>query len=114
MILRHRGVYVALVTAVCLAGITACSDSKRLSKIEAACLDAGKFSVADCRCIAEGAADSNLSDLGITWLEAQFAADEDDESRLSRGVSNELLLSEYIKYSDRILQPMRFCETQGN
>jgi len=99
---------VSLPPLLALLLLSACSDSERLTRIETACRDAGKFDAPLCRCIAEGADQSTLSDLGIQWLEAQFGAA--DGETLKKGLSPDLTMVEYLKYADRIAEPERFCK----
>ena len=104
----------AFAFGVALASMMAgCADSERLSRIEAACVGAGRLDPQLCRCIAEGADESQLSDAGIRWLAAQFAADPDDGDRIGRGASEELTMAEYLNFSYMVLEPALFCEAQG-
>jgi len=89
---------------VCLSG---CSDSKELTEIQAACDNSGKYDMKMCRCIAEGAAESEMSEMARQWLVGQLAAPAN--APMTVGIAPSLKMVEYMKYLDRIGDPQLFC-----
>ena len=105
-------ILVQVCTFALIGAMAGCADSERMTRVEAACVGAGRLDPQLCRCIAEGADKSQLSDAGIRWLAAQFAADPDDDRRIERGTSEELTLAEYLNFSHIVLEPELLCDGQ--